>query len=269
MTASPIIITSPIAGCGTSLLQRLVTGSANGICYGEVPGRRFAELCDFAHREMVAVQENQQRQSLDWNEAFGGDVDLWLDHLDLPGDFPKHALAGAVRFYKDHIDEATRAMEMDVWALKVDALEFTHVTRIADLVNDLKCLFIYRNIFDVIRAQKARGLIADKQKLLEACIQWVKNTEVIAALKRRNFENLPTMLHVMQYEDLVENADAHISSLESFADLHGMKPDVIALDTDDATSHGLAELTAEETDSITTVCGSRMQEIYPAFNLLH
>lgn len=269
MTASPIFITSPVVGCGASLLQRLFASSENGICYGEVAGGRISEICSFAHREMVAIQENEVRQGQDWTEAFNGNVDSWLDSLDLPGDFGRHALAGAVQFYKQHYDEATRVIEMEVWGVKKSGMEFTQVTRIVDLINDLKCLFIYRNVFDALKEQKAKGLITDKRQLLQAAAGWVKNTDVIAALKRKNFENLPAMLHVVEYDDLLANLQQNIDGLETFCGIRGVKAEVANLDTDLAPDTAGTALTDEERQAIETICHNRMRELYPDFGTLH
>ncbi|GAB4515774.1 MAG: hypothetical protein Tsb0019_14780 [Roseibium sp.] len=273
--SAPILITSPTTRSGTTLLQRLVTSSENGICYGEFAGRRIAELCEFVHREMVLIQNNEERQAVEWNNVFSGHLDYWMVGLDLPGDFGKHALVGALKFYRQHYDEATRILEKEVWGVKVPKLEFTKVVGIADLINDLKCIYIYRNPFDVIKSQKSSGWISTRQELIEACVEWVKNTDVIAALKRKNFQNLPEMLHVVQYEDLVLDPESNIRAIEAFAGLRGIRREVadkkvniwITASQDElepAVSNREPEpLTPEEIATIDAICGDRLQVLYP------
>ncbi|MEO9527366.1 sulfotransferase [Roseibium sp.] len=262
---------------GTTFLQRLITSSDNGICYGEFTGRRIAELCDFAHKELLLIQKNEDRQAVEWKNVFSGDVDYWMAGLDLPGDFSKHALLGAVQFYRQHHDEATRLVNKEIWAVKFPKLEFTRVVRIADLINDLKCIYIYRNVFDVIRSQKSKGWISNRQIVIESCLEWVKNTDVIAALKKNDFRNQPAMLHVVQYEDLVRNLDSNLKAIEAFSGLRGIKPAVADTkvntwitasgeDMTPAVSYREPEpLTEEEAGTIATICGSRMDELYPGF----
>lgn len=276
---APIFVASPTTRCGTTLLQRLITSSRNGICYGEFAGRRLVELCEFAHRELLLIQKNEERQALEWNNVLSGHMDYWMAGLDLPGDFSKHALAGAVQFYRQHYDEATKAVEKTVWAVKFPMLEFTRAAIVADLISDLKCIYVYRNIFDVVKSQKTKGWLETKQSLIESCLEWVKNSEVIATLKQNDFQNLPAMLHIVQYEDLVQNLDRNIKEIQEFGDLEEIRTEVaeakvntwITSSKDDITPAisycEPAPLTAEEIETVKTICASRMQELYPGFEI--
>jgi hypothetical protein len=275
--SAPLFVASPTTRSGTTLLQRLITSSDNGICYGEFAGRRIAELCDFAHKELLLVQKNEDRQAIEWDNVLNGNVDYWMVGLDLPGDFAKHALVGAVQFYKQHYDEATSMVNKEIWAVKFPMLEFTRVARIADLISDLKCIYIYRNVFDVIRSQKSKGWISTRQNVIESCLEWVKNTDVVAALKKNDFQNQPAMLHVVQYEDLVLNLDSNLKAIEAFTGLRGIRPEVadtkvntwITASKEDmapAVSYREPEpLSPEDVETIRTICASRMDELYPDF----
>ena len=161
MTASPILVTSPTTRSGTTLLQRLITSSENGICYGETCGRRIINLCEFAHKEIVNVQNNQERQAFEWNNIFEENYDYWMVGLDLPAEFPTHALVGAVQVYRQSYDDATQAIDKDIWAVKVPNVSFQSVVKTSDLISDLKCIYIYRNVYDVLRSQKSKGWITD------------------------------------------------------------------------------------------------------------
>lgn len=279
MTASPILVTSPTTRSGTTLLQRLITSSENGICYGEFCGRRIVELCAFAHRELVSVQSNKERQDFEWNNILSGNVDYWMVGLDLPGEFAGHALAGAVQFYRQNYDEATRAIKKEVWAAKVPKLAFKDVVKTADLINDLKCIYIYRNVYDVVKSQKSKGWLANQTKLADACREWLANTEVIATLKRNRFENLPAMLHVVQYEDLTRNLADNIGRIEAFSGLRGIRPEVAdtkvntwipTSNTDFQPQVSYKEpqrLSVGECRLIDKICGERMQELYPELSM--
>jgi len=278
MTANPIFVTSATPRSGTTLLQRLIASSDNGICYGENTGDRLRQMCEFAHKELLAIQEHEQRHAVEWNNVFEGNYDFWMVSLDLPGDFGKHALVGAVTFYRQHFDEATRQIGKDIWATKVPSLNFSQIVKIADLISDLKCIYVYRNVYDVIRSQKTKNWITSEERLIKACTRWVQNTDVIAALKKKDFQNLPAMLHVVQYEDLIENLDETIAGIEAFGGFRGIKPEVAdtkvnvwipTSETDLTPKHSYQEaeeLTPVETEIIGTICESRMQELYPGFD---
>ncbi|WP_269585548.1 sulfotransferase [Roseibium sp. Sym1] len=279
MTANPILVSSPTPRSGTTLVQRLITSSDNGICYGEFCGRRIVELCEFAHKELVAVQNNRERQEYEWDNIFQGNHDYWMVGLDLPGEFPGHALVGAVQFYKQNYDEATRAIDKEIWAAKVPKIAFRDVVKTSDLISDLKCIYIYRNIYDVIKSQKTRGWFERESDLVKACEEWLANTEVIAALKRAAFQNQPTMLHVVQYEDLTENLQDNIEQIEAFTGLSGIKPEVAdtKVNTWKPTSRENLEprvsyeapqgLARHECELIDKICGERMRELYPELSM--
>ncbi|MBN9672423.1 sulfotransferase [Roseibium aggregatum] len=275
MTANPIFVTSAAPRSGTMLLQRLISSSQNGICYGENTGERLRQICEFAHQEMVAIQEHEPRHEAEWANVFEGNYDFWMVSLDLPGEFGKHALVGAVTFYRQHFDEATRQIDKEVWATTVPSLNFSQIVKIADLISDLKCIYMYRNVYDVIRSQKAENWIVNEERLVKACNRWVQNTDVIAALMKKDFQNLPSMLHVVRYEDLIENRDATIAGIEAFGGLRGIKPEVADTPVDirepasdpgttpERADRETAELTPEETGIIRAICGNRMQDLYP------
>lgn len=279
MTASPILVTSPTTRSGTTLLQRLITSSDNGICYGEFCGRRIVELCTFAHTELVNVQSNRERQDFEWTNVLSGNVDYWMAGLDLPGDFASHALTGAVKFYIQHYDQATLAIEKEIWAAKVPKLDFREVVMIADLISDLKCIYIYRNVYDVVKSQKTKGWLSGPDSLAETCREWVANTKVIATLKRNRFENLPAMLHVVQYEDLIRNLEDNIRGIEAKTGLRGIRPEVAetkvntwiprsGADLEPQVSYTSPEpLSESDCRLIDEICGERMRELYPEMSI--
>jgi len=275
MSSSPILVASPTTRSGTTLLQRLITSSDNAICYGEFCGRRIVELCEFAHRELLLIQQNKARQDHEWKNILSDNMDYWMVGLDLPGDFASHALVGALKFYRQHYEEATRALDNEIWAAKVPTLTFRQIVKVSDLIDDLKCIYIYRNVFDVIKSQKAKGWITSKSKLVDACEEWLENTELIATLRRQNFENLPEMLYVVAYEDLVEDLSNYIAQIEEFTGVRGIRQEVADTKVN-AWVNGPSNankpesaylkpgnLTRGECEIIEEICGRRMAEIYP------
>ena len=120
--------------------------------------------------------------------------------LGLPGEYTKNAVVGAQNCFKQHYAEATRAIDKEIWASNSPKQTFLDIVRLSDFFPQLKCVYIYRNVFDTIRSQKTRGWIKDTSDLATACIEWVANTAVIAALQKNNFETVPEMMDPVKYE---------------------------------------------------------------------
>lgn len=278
MQKAPIIITSPSTRSGTTLIQRLITSSDNSICYGEHAARRLIELSNFVHREYVLLQKTEDRHAFNWQKVLSGDANYWMVGLELPGEYTQNALVGALNCFKQHYDEATRAVDKEIWASKSPKQTFLDIVRLSDFFPQLKCVYIYRNVFDTIRSQKTRGWIKDNSDLANACIEWVANTEVIAALQKNNFETVPEMLHPVKYESFLQNLDTGIQRLEEFTGARGINRDIadvkinvwIPTSKDDLTpAINYGEPTAldkGELEIIQKISGARMREIYAEYN---
>lgn len=275
MPAAPIFVTSPAARSGTTFIQRLITSSDNGICYGTDAARRLLSLSEFVHSECLGLQERAQLQSYYLHSLLAGNQDYASVDLEIPGELPKHALVGALTFFKQHYDEATKAIEKDIWACKSPQSSFLSIVKIADFIPDLKCVYIYRNIVDVIQSQKAMGLVSTEESLVKTCMAWVSNTDVIAALSQKNFEQVPAMLLPVKFEDFVSNKEQGLRQLERFTGLVNIQRDAAdtminhcapASESDPSPVLSYvkpAPLTDVELHIISHICKDRMSEIYP------
>ncbi|WP_168206287.1 sulfotransferase [Labrenzia sp. PHM005] len=275
MSNSPIIVSSPAACSGATFIQRLISSSDNGICYGADAARRLLMLSEFTHSECLALQEHRDLQSFYLQNLLAGNQDFGVADLEIPGELPKHALVGALMFFKQHYDEATKAIEKEVWACKSPKSSFLSIVKAADFIPDLKCIYIYRNIVDVVRSQKSLGLISTEDQLIATCTEWINNTDVIAALSRKNFESVPAMLHPIKFEVFLADKDAAISQLEAFSGLKNIQREIADLkvnrhtpasDTDPTpvlSYEDPATLTDVELHIIAHLCQDRLTEIYP------
>lgn len=275
MSITPIVVSAPVECSGTTFIQRLISSSDNGICYGADAARRLLMLSDFTHAECLTLQEQTGLQSFYLQNLLAGNQDFGAADLEIPGELPKHALVGALTFFKQHYDEATKAIEKDVWACKSPKSSFLNIVKAADFVSDLKCVYIYRNIVDVVRSQKSLGLLNNEEALISVCSEWVNNTDVIAALSRKNFEQVPAMLHPIKFEDFLADKDGSIGKLENFAGLKNIQRNIADIkvnrrlpksETDPTpvlSYQDPAELTDVELHIISHLCQDRLTEIYP------
>jgi sulfotransferase family protein len=274
MIKGPIIVASPSTRCGTTLLQRLITSSENGICYGENAGKRLVELSEFSHRNIFEFQSNQQRHDHEWANISQKEFDYWMVGLELPGDFTQNALLGAVQFFKQNYDEATRSIDKEIWGIKVPELKFLNAVKVADLFPDTKLIYVYRNIYDVIKSQKSKKWLKNTEDLAKSCEKWVSNTKLIATLNKKE-QTPPEMLLPIKFEDLSSDVHSYLQQIEKFTGIIGIKPEIadvkintwVPVSKRDLTAgksyQAPAELSEIEMQIIRTICDERMSEIYP------
>ncbi|MEP3049108.1 MAG: hypothetical protein ABJL55_20515 [Roseibium sp.] len=275
MPAAPIVVSSPTARSGTSLIQRLISSSENGICYGANAARRLLMLTEFTHTECVALQERSELQSRYLQNLLSGDMNFGSVDLEILGELPKHALVGALTFFKQHCDEATKAIEKEIWACRSPKGSFLTIAKAADFISDLKCIYVYRNVVDTMRSQKSMGLIRNEDDLASACMEWVRNTDVIAALNHNNFEQIPAMLLPIKLETFLAQKNESIRHLEDFTGLENIQraiadskvnvsePVSEADQTPVLSYQKPAPLTDVELHLIAHLCRDKMAEIYP------
>lgn len=142
---------------------------------------------EFVYQEFLNLDVNDVWNECIWKIFVFGDFNQVMVGLELFGDFIKYVIIGVLIFFKQYYDEVIRVLEKEVWVCKVLELLFLSIVKFLDFFGDLKCIYVYRNVFDIIRFQKSVGLIESYIQFVDVYMKWVENIKVIVVLVKSGF----------------------------------------------------------------------------------
>lgn len=215
----PVFVVAPCARNGVTLLQRLLNSSRKIIVYGEnlyfmhqMP--ELVQSIDQAYKTYGSALEASRQRFL--NQT----TDYWSS--DLWPDCEKFMLLIYDAFYNAAMlyEQSSRQYGFSRWGIKNPLLNLNMMNNLSVLMPGAKFIFIYRNLFDVVRSAKARGFVKTPQDFQNLAQQWQQNTAGALNIKHNN-------LLQIKYETLVENPAAGIRQIEGFTDIQGIDPSVM------------------------------------------
>jgi len=208
----PVFIWAPAQRCGTGLLQRLITSSKEVIVFGE---DRF--LTDNLPNLMLEHAEHAEQIKQDTGKLASGDHSGWY-----PSALPNYegyldALAGAFQLVVNVYQKSSIELGYVRWGTKLPYAGSGQVQAINTLLPHSKHLYIYRNIFDVMRSIKARKWVENKESFRLVCNNWINSI-------RQNVDNHGNCewFHFVSYEKLIENPKIESEKIQKFLGLNDL-----------------------------------------------
>ena len=208
----PVFIWAPAQRCGTGLLQRLITSSKEVIVFGE---DRF--LTDNLPNLMLEHAEHAEQIKQDTGKLASGDHSGWY-----PSALPNYegyldALAGAFQLVVNVYQKSSIELGYVRWGTKLPYAGSGQVQAINTLLPHSKHLYIYRNIFDVMRSIKARKWVENKESFRLVCNNWINSI-------RQNVDNHGNCewFHFVSYEKLIENPKVESEKIQKFLGLNDL-----------------------------------------------
>ena len=218
----PLIVTAPSIRCGTTLLQRLICSAPNGLLYGEPVANDLFNALQL-NSAQVAMYEQYRGQVGESLAAFReGKSDDWM--IDLMPDLDGYLRAFAdghlapIAYCRDFARNAGRP----VWGMKYPGWGAGPLNLIRNSLPRAKVIFIHRDIVPVLRSAKARGSVRRLAGVKAFCAQWASNMKAVAQLRES-----PNAL-VIDYDDLVRDAELVLQRIEAFAGLEPIDRAVLA-----------------------------------------
>lgn len=188
----PIIVSSPVQRCGTTLMQRLLASSPDVCMYGESLGSQFR---DMVLSGLMQVQVSRSRPT-------GTSLTDWDPTGPAPAEAVSQIWGGAVR----HAANVMQRQSGDkAWGFKYPALEPVVLETLLHLLPDARVVYMVRDPYDAMASAKGRA--------------WIKDTEDVRNFARSYKENLqkvklrPKDIQV-SYENLISSPYDMISALE-------------------------------------------------------
>lgn len=260
---SCVLLTSPTAQSGTSLLQRVLNGSQQIIIYGENQGVMLTHvanfLCDVHVQALPQVDYNAQRLA----RIVAGDTDFW--HPDLLPDVVAYARLWRDFFYGvlDNNQQFSQQLGRSLWGVKQAGLTPLVIARLRALLPQLKVIYVYRNVYDVLSAAKAKLDACTPQQVKQLAVTWQQNMM---------FLQHPVAAHslCLCYEEIVRAPSQCITQLQTFLgvsdlSLHAFATRINTIASTEGQYIPPSQLTAEERTILYRHAGKTMQRYYPDY----
>jgi hypothetical protein len=217
--AAPIFIVAPTRRCGTTLLQRALNSTGTVLLYGE--NFNFIENYPAIVAGVFTHYERKKSRTLEVREQVlgGGDIDA-------SAMFPDYATYG--RLMREHFyhmvryyDEQTRGCGRQVWGLKHQIRRLDGFGAFLRLLPGGRYVFVYRNVFDVARSDKARfpSDYGAPQQFAVLGRSWTTHSEFMRGIAT------PNVLH-LEYDDLTQRPQEVIARVEAHCHVSGIDPGV-------------------------------------------
>jgi Sulfotransferase family len=216
-SVAPIIVTSPTTRCGTTLTQRLLSTSANSFIYGESNGKQIRALVELFIGVIQYLDKMGDMVDADFERALAGDLTDWR-----PGLMPPTSVmldAWCQTFYQMPVMLARHAASVGrpVWGFKYPGYNRDMIKALLQLMPQCKIIYVFRNLFDVLKSAKARQFVKNDDDVKTYCAQWAKNMSDMADLA----ENERVLF--VKYESLVAQREDHVKLLELFTGAQGVR----------------------------------------------
>ncbi len=268
LALSPVIVTSPVARCGTTLVQRLLTQSSNGFCYGEGVGKQVKVLTTWFVEQMQAVDRMGATYDQEFAEALAGTHAEWRPNMMPPGQVMLKAWTETYYQLPMTLSQHALAVGRPVWGWKYPGYSRDMLKALLMLMPRAKVIYVFRNLYDALKSAKARKFVTTPEEIAAYCAEWAQNlaeTSAISADERVLF---------LRYENLVEDREQHVKLLEIATGAEGL--DAAVFDTRVNTFKGGEEngfsdsqyiqpapLTDADRAAVAQHAGEVMAQLYP------
>ncbi len=218
---APIIISSPTTRCGTTLLQRLLCSSQNGVVFGEFCAMDMDSYLDVFLKHIERYQNHRQHLDLSLEKFSNGQLNDWI--LDLTPELEPYlmVLAKACFLGLEHCEAQALALGRTVWGIKKPGFKPASLNALKLMMPNFKLLYIYRDVFECAQSAKARGDLKSLEDFKTYTQVWVQN--LLFVLKFYQFEN-KLLIH---YRDLIQQPEVWLEQISSFTLMEGMDKSIL------------------------------------------
>jgi hypothetical protein len=269
LALAPIIVTSPTARGGTTLVQRLLTASQNGFVFGEEIGNQIRVLTGWFVGEMQKADRNGAALDEEFKEALEGRHAAWRPGLSPPSAVLMKAWVETYYQLPQVMAQYADSIGRPHWGFKYPGLSRDAIKAMLQLMPHARVVYVFRNLYDVLKSAKARRFVNTPEETIEFCAQWATNMNEIAPLVGDD------RITFLKYEDFVAKRDEHVQFLEQRLGVTGL--DVSVFDAKINTFKGAetagfspsgyiepAALSDAERATVSETAGPVLQRLYDA-----
>ena len=216
LALAPIVVTSPTARCGTTLVQRLLTASQNGFVFGEEIGNQIRVLTTWFVGEMQRVDRSGAAIDEEFVQALEGRSADWRPGLLPPSSVLMKAWVETYYQMPSVLAQYADSIGRPQWGFKYPGLTRDAIKAFLQLMPQARVVYVFRNLYDVLKSAKARRFVNTPEETVEFCAQWATNMNEIAPLIGND------RITFLKYEDFVTQREAHVQFLEQRLGVTGL-----------------------------------------------
>ena len=268
LALSPVIVTSPTARCGTTLVQRLLTASGNAVVYGEEVGHQIRTVTIWLIGLLRQFEEARPSADVDFRRALDGALTDWRPGLTAPTDVMLKAWIETYYQLPFTLAEFSRSVDRPVWGFKVPGFDHDTLKAFLLLMPRARVVYMVRNLCDALKSAKARRFVVDEAGAVSFCSEWAKNVREMIDLA------LDHRVLLVKYEDLLADTPGRLKQLERFTGAETLDAQVFDLKINtfrgaEADGHSPsqyiapAELTEAERQIVMAMAGPVLTHLYP------
>jgi hypothetical protein len=218
MSVAPLIVTSPTTRCGTTLLQRLLATADNGFVFGETIGGHFSTLTEMLAGEIHNAETTAAISDAAFENALKGDMRNWHPTMAAPSSVMLQAMVATYYQMPKALEAYMASLGRPIWGFKFPAYSCRMIKLMMSVMPNAKVIYVFRNLFDVLKSAKARKFVKSPEDVREFCADWSNKMNEITELA-----NEERVLFV-KYESLMAQPDDHIQLLQLFTGLASLDP---------------------------------------------
>lgn len=215
---APVVITSPTPRCGTTLVQRLLTRSANAFIYGEEVGHQLRTTTTWLIGLLRQFEQTYPTIDPDFDKALAGTLTDWRPGLTAPTEIMRRAWIETYYQLPFALSEFSARVGRPVWGFKVPGYNRDMLRAVFSLMPRTRVVYLIRNLHDVLKSAKARRFVTTDEDIRQFCADWARNILEVAELAADQ------RLIFLKYEDLLARRDEHLRLLEMFTGVEGADP---------------------------------------------
>jgi len=220
MSVAPLIVTSPTTRCGTTFLQRLLSTADNGFVFGENVGGYLSALTNLFAAQIHNAETTGPANDAALENALKGDVGNWHPTISPPTEVMLSAMIATYYPLPKALETYMASIGRPIWGFKFPGYNFRTIKLMLSVMPNAKVIYIFRNLFDVLKSAKARKFVTSAEEIRKFCADWSQGMGEIAELANEE-RVLP-----VKYEGLMAQRDDHIQLLQLFTGLEGLDPAV-------------------------------------------
>lgn len=260
----PVFVVAPSARNGITLMQRLLNSTRQIVIYGE-----NVDLMDrlpaMVHTAVVTHTQFGEQFEASRRRFFNETTEGWTSNLWPSSEHNMLIMFEAFNKVAAMYQQTTEQNGLSRWGVKNPMTSPHMVMRLRAIIPQARFIFLYRNLYDVLRSARARKFIDSPESRDQYITNWHDN--MLAVLDNP----MPDTL-IMSHEDLVANPQESIAAIEQFAEVQGIDPAVLDQKINTfvgPTEAGLSPtgyiepepLTEEDVESAQRIAGSLLERL--------